>query len=202
MDTDTILRVLPLPLSLSRSWLQFDSEGLRRWIPRRPSLERGEEGEKSRTEWTGSTTSFPPTPANSTVLIYLRTFSSPFPSSFLDRCDALFPPSLSPLLQRGRSKATLCSFRKAACSTTFTIRRNAGNLTGKQTGREDEATWEYRFTCSPHRNSILVGAWFTGVPGSMSCVRKVSVISDRMNFLRFFSIFLSSSFFLNLFATT
>lgn len=97
MDTDTILRVLPLPLSLSRSWLQFDSEGLRRWIPRRPSLERGEEGGKSRTEWTGSTTSFPPTPANSTVLIYLRTFSSPFPSSFLDRCDALFPPSLSPL---------------------------------------------------------------------------------------------------------
>lgn len=127
-----------------------------------------------------------------------------FPSTFYSHTyrHVFFPPSLSPLLQRGRSKATLCSFRKAACSTTFTIRRNAGNLTGKQTGREDEATWEYRFTCSPHRNSILVGAWFTGVPGSMSCVRKVSVISDRMNFLRFFSIFLSSSFFLNLFATT
>lgn len=40
----------PPSLSLSRSWLQFDSEGLRRWIPRRPSLERGEEGGKSRTE--------------------------------------------------------------------------------------------------------------------------------------------------------
>lgn len=33
-------------VSLAPTRLQFDSEGLRRWIPRRPSLERGKERER------------------------------------------------------------------------------------------------------------------------------------------------------------
>lgn len=117
-----------------------------------------------------------------------------FPRPFILTYRHVFFPSLSPLLQRGRSKATLCSFRKAACSTTFTIRRNAGNLTGKQTdekGREDEATWEYRFTCSPQRNSIH--RWSSrGFPVRWVALsyRESLVISEWMNFLGLFWIFL------------
>lgn len=48
-DTDTdAIPASSLSLFLSLSWLQFDSEGLRRWIPRRPSLERVEDGGKER----------------------------------------------------------------------------------------------------------------------------------------------------------
>lgn len=118
-----------------------------------------------------------------------------FPRPFILTYRHVFFPSLSPLLQRGRSKATLCSFRKAACSTTFTIRRNAGNLTGKQTdekGREDEATWEYRFTCSPQRNSIH--RWSLVHGGSRFDelrypIGKVSLSLSEWIFLDFFEFF-------------
>lgn len=125
-----------------------------------------------------------------------------FPRPFILTYRHVFFPSLSPLLQRGRSKATLCSFRKAACSTTFTIRRNAGNLTGKQTDEKEKT--RQRESIDLHvRHSVtlsIVGAWFTGVPGSMSC----AILSGKSRYLwvnEFSWTFLNFSFFFNLFAT-
>ncbi|KOX80862.1 Beta-amyloid-like protein [Melipona quadrifasciata] len=45
------------------------------------------------------------------------------------RC--LAPDMVSKCSARDRSRATRCSCRKVACSITFTIRRNAGNRTGR-----------------------------------------------------------------------
>lgn len=52
-----------------------------------------------------------------------------------DTTDYTFSPShhVHFHFQRVHSKATRCSFRKVACSTTSTIRQNAGNHSGKPT---------------------------------------------------------------------
>ena len=56
--------------------------------------------------------------------------------------------------QRDHSRATRCSCRKAACSITFTIRRNAGNRTGTCLVEHESQLLIYRW-CWPPRNTIL-----------------------------------------------